>query len=149
MRRLTITLAVVTVAGLAGLAPLRARADALAQEADVERPTLSLRARPGISFSPADVLLIGELRGGPDDYEELYCASVEWDWGDGTRSSSTFDCEPFEAGSSEIQRRFSTRHLYRRSGRYDVMLRLKQDDETLDFATTTVHVRPGVGARGR
>ena len=118
-----------------------------AQDSDDARPSLALRATPAISFSPASVLLVGELRGGPDDYEEFYCVTIEWDWGDGTRSSSTFDCEPYEPGETNIQRRFSVRHLFRRSGRYEVMLRLKQDDDIVEFAATTVQVRPGVGRR--
>ncbi len=118
-----------------------------AQDSDDARPSLALRATPAISFSPASVLLVGELRGGPDDYEEFYCVTIEWDWGDGTRSSSTFDCEPYEPGETNILRRFSVRHLFRRSGRYEVMLRLKQDDDIVEFAATTVQVRPGVGRR--
>jgi hypothetical protein len=142
MPRLVLVCAsIVALSTVIGVPPVRA------QGSDDARPSLALRARPAISFSPASVLLVGELRGGPDDYEELYCATIEWDWGDGTRSSSTFDCEPYEAGKAEIQRRFSTRHLFRRSGRYEVMLRLKQDDDVVEFATTTVQVHPGVGRR--
>ena len=132
---------------LAILGALAASAPVGAQDSEDERPSLAVRATPAVAFSPATVLLVAELSGGPDDYEELYCATVEWDWGDDTRSSSTFDCEPFQAGASEIQRRFSMRHLFRRSGRYEVMLRLKQGDDVVEFATTTVQVRPGVGQR--
>ncbi len=142
MPRLVLVCAsIVALSVVIGDAPVRA------QDSDDARPSLALRATPAISFSPASVLLVGQLRGGPDDYEEFYCATIEWEWGDGTKSSSTFDCEPYEAGETTIQRRFSIRHLFRRSGRYDVMLRLKQDDDVVEFATTTVQVHPGVGQR--
>ena len=74
--------------------------------ADDERPSLSLRASPATAFSPVEVLFFGDLTGGPDDYEEFYCATVEWDWGDGTRSSTTADCEPYEPDKSQIRRRY-------------------------------------------
>ena len=74
---------------------------------DVKKPSLSLKASPTIVFSPARVVVSAELKGGAEDNAELYCPSLEWDWGDGTRSESNADCEPFEAGKSTIQRRFT------------------------------------------
>ena len=47
-----------------------------------------MRASPTIGFSPARMVLTAELKGGADDYEDFYCASVEWEWGDDTRSES-------------------------------------------------------------
>lgn len=108
------------------------------------RPDLSLRARPRISFSPARVFLTAELRGGADDYEEFYCAAVEWDWGDGTKSKSTYDCEPYEQGKSEIRRRYAIEHVFRRSGNYKVQFKLKRDDDVVGLANTTIQVRPGL-----
>jgi hypothetical protein len=37
----------------------------------------------------------------------FYCAAVEWDWGDLTESEESNECEPYEAGVSDVQRRFS------------------------------------------
>src|SRR5262245_21169024 len=81
-----------------------------------KKPMLSLRASPPITFSPANILLVAELKGGPDDFEEYYCPAVEWDWGDGTRSENSSDCDPFEAGVSQITRRFSKTHVYNIQG---------------------------------
>jgi hypothetical protein len=109
-----------------------------------EKPTLNLRASPPISFSPATIHVVGELKGGPDDYEDLYCATLEWDWGDGTRSESAADCDPYQAGVSTILRRFSTDHVYNTAGRFRVSLRLKRNTKVVTSATTNIQVRPGL-----
>lgn len=133
--------------GVGSLALPAAAPAASAEIVDDERPTLALRALPAVTFSPADVVLAGALTGGPDDYEELCCATVEWDWGDGTRSSTTADCNPYESGKSEIRRRYRVRHLFRRPGRLEITLKLKQDDEVVTYAATTVLIYSGVGRR--
>ena len=63
------------------------------------RPKLVLRGRPEVAITPARVVFSAELTGGADDFEEYYCPTVEWDWGDDTRSESTVDCPPFPEGS--------------------------------------------------
>jgi PKD domain len=107
------------------------------------RPKLNLRANPAIAMSPARVVFSAELVGGADDFEEYYCASVEWEWGDETTSESKTDCDPYEAGKSSITRRFTVQHVYQRSGNYRVTLRLKQRDKQVTNAVTNVQVRPG------
>lgn len=102
---------------------------------------LRLRATPRVAFAPASILFIGEIRGGADDNEDLYCAGIEWDWDDDTTSATTPDCEPYEPGVSEIRRRFSVRHNFDYGGRYQVRLHLKQDDDTIMSARTRVEVR--------
>ena len=114
---------------------------ALENHAQDDDATLTLRASPRVAFAPASILFVGQVRGGPDDNEELYCASIEWDWGDDTRSESTPDCEPYESGTSEIRRRFSVRHTYDYGGRYEVRLHLKQRADTIISARTNVQVR--------
>jgi hypothetical protein len=109
-----------------------------------KKPTLSIKATPAVAFSPARVRAVAELKGGPDDYQELYCAAVEWDWGDLTQSESAADCEPYEPGVSQIVRRFSSEHTYRSQGRYRVQIRLKRNGKVLTAANTTITVRPGV-----
>lgn len=104
-------------------------------------PRLRLRATPRVAFAPASILFIGQLRGGPDDNEELYCATIEWDWGDDTLSESTPDCEPFEPGRTAIRRRFSVRHTFDYQGRYEVRLNLKRRDDILISARTRIEVR--------
>ena len=39
---------------------------------DTEEPELSLRATPRVGFVPAEILFIGELRGGSDNHQPLY-----------------------------------------------------------------------------
>ena len=104
-------------------------------------PRLRLRATPRVAFAGGSFLFVGQLRGGPDDNEELYCTTVEWDWGDDTLSESTPDCEPFEPGRSEIRRRFSVRHTFDYAGRYEVRLNLKRRDDILISARTRIEVR--------
>ena len=104
-------------------------------------PRLRLRATPRVAFAPASILFVGQLRGGPDDNEELYCTTIEWDWGDDTLSESTPDCEPFEPGRTEIRRRFSVRHTFDYAGRYEVRLNLKRRDDILISARTRIEVR--------
>lgn len=104
-------------------------------------PRLRLRATPRVAFAGQSFLFVGTLRGGPDDNEELYCATIEWDWGDDTYSESTPDCNPFEPGASEVRRRFSTRHTFDYAGRYEVRLNLKRQDDILISARTRIEVR--------
>lgn len=108
------------------------------------KPAVSVKVSPLIGFSPARIVLTAELKGGPNDYEEFYCASVEWDWGDDTRSETKADCDPYEAGKSEIQRRFTIDHTYNFAGDYRVEFRLKQKNRVVARGTTDVKVRPGV-----
>jgi hypothetical protein len=113
-------------------------------EDKARKATLSVKATPAVSFSPARIRAFAELKGGPDDNPELYCAAVEWDWGDLTQSESATDCDPYEAGKSEVVRRFSSEHVYRTQGRYRLVIRLKRNGKVLSAANTTVTVRPGV-----
>ena len=108
-----------------------------------KRPKLTLTARPPIAMSPARVSLTAELAGGPDDLEDFYCPTIEWDWGDGTQSETTSDCEPYEAGKSTFKRRFTVEHVFR-AGYHRVSLRLKKHDKSISSATVMVDVRPGI-----
>jgi hypothetical protein len=97
-----------------------------------------------ISVAPARVVLSAEIVGGPNDFEEFYCPSIEWEWGDGTTSESSSDCAPYEAGKSEIKRRFTVEHVFRRPDNYRVSFRLKRRDKAVGFASVQVQVRPGL-----
>ena len=114
-----------------------------AQE-DAGRPDLTLRARPQVAFAPAEISFTGLVRDGADDDEEYYCLSAEWDWDDGTRSESIFDCDPYEPGVSTIRRRFSRRHTFDRGGRYEVRLNLKRRDDVIDSARANVVIQGGL-----
>ena len=113
------------------------------ESTDDEKPELTLRSSPKVGFAPAEILFVAQLRGGADDYEDLYCATIEWDWNDDTRSESTPDCEPYEAGTTAIRRRFSTRHRFDYGGRYEVRLNLKRRDEIVASARAIVELRGG------
>ena len=112
-----------------------------------KKPSLSLTATPMIAFTPANVSLTGEVKGGPDDYEELYCAGVEWDWGDDTTSESTVQCEPYEAGKSKIKRFYTIRHEFKIPGVYRVRLRLKQKNKVILSANVMLQINPGIRDR--
>ncbi len=106
-----------------------------------ERPSLLLRASPTVTISRStSILFVAELRGGADDYEEYYCPSLEWDWDDLTTSETTYDCAPYEPGTSEIRRRYSARHIFQNRGSYQITFRLKRGDDVLGSARTQVRV---------
>ena len=113
-----------------------------------KKPKISVKANPVMAISPARVVVSADINGGPDDYEDFYCATAEWDWGDDTRSQNTIDCEPYEAGKSEIKRRFTSDHIYRTAGEFRVQFRLKKKDKVIAGASTSVRIRPGIGDGG-
>lgn len=133
------------LAALLAVLPLAwASSQALAaQKDDEKKPSLSLKANPPLGFSPLRVRVGVDVRGGPDDYEDFYCPTVEWDWGDGTVSSTGEDCDPYASGQSEIRRRYTAEHTFRYSGAYRVSFRLKQRDKVVANAVASVQVRSG------
>lgn len=110
---------------------------------DNPRPRITLSARPPVGTAPQRIVLTAELVGGADDFEEYYCPTIEWDWGDDTRSESTTDCEPYEAGKSQIRRRFTVEHVFRRSGAFKVFFRLKRQNKAVGNQSVNIHIRPG------
>jgi hypothetical protein len=111
---------------------------------DDKKPSLSLRATPPVGFSPLRVRLVVDVRGGADDYADFYCPAIEWDWGDGTVSGNSEDCDPYQAGKSTIRRRYTTEHVFRQPGPFQVFFRLKQRDRVIAASSTNVQVRAGV-----
>jgi hypothetical protein len=118
------------------------------RDSDAKRPKLTLKAQPVVSMSPARVVLTAELAGGANDFEDFYCATTEWDWGDGTQSEATSDCAPYESGKSEIKRRFTVEHVFR-AGAFRVQFRLKRRDKTVASAGVNIQVRPGLNGEGQ
>ena len=137
-RRALCTLAALAAALVAPRHPSAAQRDA----AD-KKPSLSLKATPPAGFAPLRVHLAVDVKGGANDYADFYCPTVQWDWDDGTTSETSEDCQPYEAGKSTIQRRFSADHMFRLSGEYRLTFRLKQKAKVVSSATTTITVRPG------
>ena len=111
---------------------------------DDKKPSLSLRATPPVGFSPLRVRLVVDVKGGSDDYADFYCPSIEWDWGDGTVSGNSEDCDPYQAGKSTIKRRYSIEHVFRQPGTFQVFFRLKQRDRVIAASSSNVQVRAGV-----
>ena len=111
-----------------------------------DRPKVTLRAQPTVGVAPVRVVFTAELTGGADDFEEFYCPSIEWAWGDDTSSEATLDCDPYEAGKSQIKRRFTVEHTFRRDGMYKVYFHMKRKERFLGSAAIVVQVQPG--ARG-
>jgi hypothetical protein len=111
---------------------------------DDKKPSLALKATPPVGFSPLRVRVVVDARGGADDYSDFYCPSVEWDWGDGTVSENSSDCEPYEPGKSSIQRRWTAEHIYRQSGAFKVVFRLKQKSKAIAVTSANVQVRAGL-----
>ena len=62
-------------------------------------------------------------------------------------SESRADCEPYEAGKSEIKRRFTIDHTFNIAGEYRVEFRLKQKNKVVGGGSTDVKVRPASGIR--
>jgi hypothetical protein len=110
-----------------------------AGEPKSRKPRLDLRASPRVAMSPVNVLLVAELVGG-EAGEEFYCPGLEWEWGDGGKSSYESDCAPFGPGA-ELERRFSATHAYLRPGDYQITVKLRRADRSLASATASITVR--------
>ena len=110
-----------------------------------KKPSLSLKATPSVSFAPARIVVVAEVKGGTDDFEEFYCPTVEWEWGDFTSSTAEADCEPYAPGKSTIKRRYTVEHRYKNPGAFKIILRLKKGDRIIASANTQVQVRAGLG----
>ena len=115
------------------------------QKPAAKKPSLSLKATPALGFAPLRVRAVVEIRDGSDDYEEFYCAAAEWDWGDGTMSENSSDCDPYEAGKSRMQRHFTGDHTYNQPGQFKVTFKLKQKTKQVGAVSTNVEVRGGAG----
>ena len=115
------------------------------EKKEPKRPSLSLKATPGTGMVPVRISATAEFKGGDDDFQEYYCPGVEWNWGDGTVSESAIDCDPYEAGVSQIRRRFTQSHTYKRPGAFRIIFRLKHRDKILTSQGTTVRLLGGMG----
>jgi hypothetical protein len=114
-----------------------------ARNSTSDRPKLSITARPTVAIAPARVVLTAELTGGANDYEEYYCPSIRWEWGDLSSSETGLDCPPYEAGKTEIKRRFTIEHTFNRSGSYKVYFRMKHGSKDIAVTSITIKLQPG------
>jgi hypothetical protein len=108
-----------------------------------EKPTLDLRASPQVAFSPARIVLTGELKNVQGLDEQLYCPTVVWEWGDGTQSMHSSDCEPFQPGTSELKLRYIQEHRFQTPGRFRVVLKLQKGTQVVLSGSTVLTVREG------
>jgi hypothetical protein len=113
------------------------------EKKDPKRPSLSLKATPGTGMVPVRISATAELKGGDDDFQEYYCPTIEWSWGDGTVSEASVDCEPYQPGLSQIRRRYTVSHNYKRAGAYRISFRLKLKDRVITSQTTMVRLLGG------
>lgn len=132
----------VVLVALALLAPAVALP---AKDDPKKKPGLELRASPRYAFSPAEIFFTAELKGG-DDVEELYCPEVEWEWGDGGKSVTEADCDPWTP-SSRIERRFTAYHTFQFAGLYRTKVTLRRSGKAILSQTVQVTIRAGLGDR--
>jgi hypothetical protein len=128
---------------------------ALAPSAELDdkkgKPSVSIKASPAMGFAPLRVVMTADIKGGPDDYEEFYCATVEWDIisldgrGDGNKSEQKLECDPYEAGKSEIKRRYIREQIFKYPGEYTIRFSLKQKNKVVGGGRTSLRVRGGLG----
>ena len=138
------TRAICTVTAVLALALASSPVAYAQRDGEDKKPSLSLKANPPVGFSPLRVRLVVELKNGANDYQDYYCPGVQWDWGDGTVSENSEDCDPYQAGKSEIKRRYSVEHVFRQAQTYQVFFRLKQRERVIAAISANVEVRPGV-----
>ena len=110
------------------------------------KPKATLRVNPSLVLLPARVVATAELTEGADDFQDYYCPTIEWVWGDETQKESGEDCDPYEAGKSEIRRRYSADHNYRLDpmggpASYDVIFRMKKGSKTVLTLRQTIKVQ--------
>ena len=106
------------------------------------RPSISVTASPRLGYVPMDISVHAELKGSRVDYEPFYCATIVWEWGDGTTSENTPDCDPYVAGTSRIRRHHTSRHRYTVTGSFDVRFQMKKGDVVVGSGSHAVLVRP-------
>jgi hypothetical protein len=138
------TRAICTLTAVLALALTTGRAASAQRDGGDKKPSLSLKASPPVGFAPLRVRVTVDLRGGPDDYADLYCPAVEWQWGDDVVSENSGDCDPYQAGKSSIQRHYHAEHIYRQQGTYRITFRLKQKDRVIAVGNGNVQVRSGL-----
>jgi hypothetical protein len=121
--------------------------------ATADRPKLTLTPNHRMVSSPAHVVVTASVTGGADYDQQLYCPDLEWEWGDGTKSEESSDCDPFQTGKTEIKRHFTAEHAYLVESSVDIgrpstdhevsiRLRLKKYGKTVLSGVTSVRIKP-------
>ena len=118
------------------------------EQGGTKKPSLSLKVTPAVTFAPARIVVVAEVKGGAENNEEFYCPTVEWEWGDFTTSTAEADCEPYDADKSQIRRRYTVEHQFKNPGTFRIRLLLKKGGKVIASSNTQVQVRPGLGDPG-
>jgi hypothetical protein len=108
------------------------------------KPSISVKSAPVTGFAPFRVVLTVDIKGGADDYEQYYCATAEWDMGDGNKAEQAVDCDPYEPGKSQIKRRYIREQIFDTPGEFRVVFKLKQKNKVVGSGATMIRVRPGL-----
>jgi len=111
-----------------------------------DRPKAALRVTPAMIIPPGRIVATVELTGGSNDFQDYYCPSIQWEWGDGSQSETAEDCDPYVAGKSEIRRRYTTSHEYKsfplaEATGYEVLFRMKQGTKVVLLLKQNVRAR--------
>lgn len=85
---------------------------------ETSEPTATLWSEQ-IPNEPGTVMLFVEITGGTNNNVDLYCAGMEWQFGDGNGMASIPNCIPWTPDST-IQRNFEQTYTYDNSGSYEV-----------------------------
>ena len=112
-----------------------------AEDKPKEKVTVSLRAAPRVASAPARIIFNVELKGG-EDTEALHCLTLEWSWGDGTRSGSEGECEPFVPGETKVQRLFTAEHEYREQRRPRAQVSVYKGERVIGRADVDLTIGP-------
>jgi hypothetical protein len=114
-----------------------AAAGAFAAGKDKKTVGVDLRALPRVAAAPVTVTFNVELAGSVDAQP---CPTLEWEWGDGTRSVQDDACEPAEPGGTAAPRRFTASHEYRRAARPKVTLTVLREGRTVGHASVALMI---------
>ena len=97
------------------------------------KPHLTISVVPRVLHPMTYISAVVKIKGGPIS-EDFYCQTITWDWGDGTISSTSEDCEPFEEGQ-QVRTLFTKIHQYSSPGEYKIIFTLGKHS-----VSTTVNV---------
>jgi hypothetical protein len=106
---------------------------------DAKRPKLTLRVAPQWGPPSTEFLFVAVLKGGADT-KDLYCPTMDWQWGPQDTSVQEQECPPFEPGVTRIERRFSASHRFSGEGPRNVTLVLRSGDVVIDRASVSFRV---------
>ena len=82
-----------------------------------KKPSLSLKASPSVSFAPARIVVVAEVKGGADDLEEFYCPTRRMGMGRSDLIDRGSRLRALRAGQERDQAALHSRAPLQESGR--------------------------------